>query len=117
MSATAPGRTGTSRGPRGASGWAFFGAKQPPIAGSDGDGSRSEGRSATLETMFGAIIHVVTLPFRGLALAIEWMGRLASLLLGFLLMVVGAALLAGPLTLIGVPMFLFGLFLTLRALG
>jgi hypothetical protein len=67
--------------------------------------------------MFGALMQVLALPFRGLALAFHLMGRLSSLLLGFLLMVVGAALLAGPLLLLGVPMFVFGLYLTLRALG
>jgi hypothetical protein len=67
--------------------------------------------------MRGAIVRALMLPIRVLLQAIDWMGRLASLLLGFLLMVGGAALLAGPLMLLGVPMFLVGLVLTLRALG
>ncbi|WP_145275081.1 hypothetical protein [Tautonia plasticadhaerens] len=67
--------------------------------------------------MFGAIVQAVMLPFRGLSVAFHLIGRLASLLLGFLLMIGGAALLAGPLALLGVPLFLFGVFLTLRALG
>ncbi len=63
------------------------------------------------------MLRALMLPIRILLQAIDWMGRLASLLLGFLLMVVGSAFLAGPLMLFGVPLFLLGLFLTLRALG
>ena len=83
----------------------------------DASDSREGREDGKLAIMFGAILHVLALPFRLVALAIGWMGRLASLLLGFLLMVAGAALLAGPLALIGAPMFLFGLYLTLRSLG
>ena len=67
--------------------------------------------------MLGSIVQVVTLPFRLLALAFDWTGRLVSLGLGFCLMVAGAALLAGPWLVVGCPLFAFGLFLTLRALG
>ncbi|RUL89372.1 hypothetical protein [Tautonia sociabilis] len=67
--------------------------------------------------MFGAIVQVMTLPFRVLASAFDLLGRLSSLALGFGLMVVGAALLAGPWMLLGAPLFGFGLLLTLRALG
>ena len=67
--------------------------------------------------MLGLIVQVITLPFRLLALVFDWTGRLASIALGFCLMVAGAALLAGPWLVVGGPMFAFGLFLTLRALG
>lgn len=73
--------------------------------------------SATLKTMRGAMVRALMWPIRALLQTIDWMGRAASLLLGFLLMVGGAALLAGPLMLLGIPLFLLGLFLTLRALG
>lgn len=81
------------------------------------DGSRKTRRSGRLGTMIGPIVHVMTWPFRAVVQAIDWMGRAASLLLGFLLMVGGAALLAGPWMLIGGPIFLVGLFLLLKALG
>lgn len=67
--------------------------------------------------MFGPLVHVMTWPFRAIVQVIDWMGRAASLVLGFLLMVGGAALLAGPWIVIGAPIFLVGLFLLLRALG
>jgi hypothetical protein len=67
--------------------------------------------------MIGNFVRVVAWPVRLLFRCFDWMGRAASVLLGFLLMVGGAALLAGPLFVIGAPLFLIGLFLTLRALG
>jgi len=67
--------------------------------------------------MFHALAELVLLPFRLLGRAIDWMGRLASVLLGFLLMVGGAALTAGSYPILGLPIALFGLILTLRALG
>lgn len=72
---------------------------------------------ARLEAMRDLLWTVVTLPLRLLAGVVALLGRLASLVLGFVLMVVGVALLAGPLFLVGAPMFVFGLLLTLRALG
>ena len=67
--------------------------------------------------MFDAIWAVVTLPFRLLARAVEFLGRVAALAVGFGLMVAGVALWAGSLYLVGIPLFLFGLLLLLRALG
>jgi hypothetical protein len=67
--------------------------------------------------MLDAIWTVVSLPFRLLAWTLELCGRLAALVLGFGLMVVGVAFWAATLYIIGVPLFLFGLLLTLRALG
>ena len=63
------------------------------------------------------LVQALTLPFRAIGWAIDGMGRLASLTLGFLLMVAGAALAAGPTMLVGAPLFLIGAVLTLRALG
>ena len=59
---------------------------------------------------------VITLPFRLIFATIAWVGRLTALLLGFSLMVVGMALWAGPLFVIGIPLFLVGLVFTLRCL-
>jgi hypothetical protein len=67
--------------------------------------------------MLDAIWSVVTLPFRILAWAVELLGRLAALIVGFGLMVVGVAFWAGTLYVIGIPLFVIGLLLTLRALG
>jgi hypothetical protein len=66
--------------------------------------------------LLGALWFVTTLPFRLVFWIIAWMGRLAALVLGFSLMVVGMALWAGPLFFIGIPLFLVGLVLTLRCL-
>ncbi len=59
----------------------------------------------------------MTLPFRILFWTVALLGRVAGILLGFTLMVVGIALWAGPFFLIGIPLFLIGLVLTLRCLG
>ncbi len=67
--------------------------------------------------MFDAIWAVITLPFRLLGWGVELLGRLAGLVVGFGLMVVGVALLAGAYYVIGIPVFLVGLVLMLRALG
>lgn len=66
--------------------------------------------------MLGAIWSVATLPFRLLALGVEWLGRLTALALGFVMMVVGVAFWAGPLFFIGIPVFVIGLLITLRSL-
>jgi hypothetical protein len=70
-----------------------------------------------LGTILRAIWAVVTLPFRLLFKLVELFGRLTAFLLGFALMVVGVALWAGPWFLIGIPVFVVGLIVTLRALG
>jgi hypothetical protein len=70
-----------------------------------------------LETVFGTIWAVLTLPFRLVVWVVEALGRLTGLAFGFVLMVVGVALWAGPLYLIGIPLFIVGLVLTLRSLG
>jgi hypothetical protein len=66
--------------------------------------------------MLGALWSVVTLPFRLLFGLVEWLGRLLAFGLGFVLMVIGVALWAGPLYLVGIPMFVGGLLITLRSL-
>jgi len=47
---------------------------------------------------------------------IALLGRLTGVILGFLLMVVGMALWASPLFVVGIPLFVIGLVLTLRCL-
>jgi hypothetical protein len=66
--------------------------------------------------LFRLVWFVVTFPFRLVYLTIALLGRLTGLVLGFTLMVVGTAFLPGPLFLIGIPMLVIGLVLTLRCL-
>lgn len=70
-----------------------------------------------IEFLFAAVWWVLTLPFRLVFGVLSLMGRMTGVAVGFSLMVVGMALGAGPFYLIGVPMFLVGLLLTLRCLG
>jgi fucose permease len=70
-----------------------------------------------LENVFGAIWTVLTLPIRLVVWVVEMIGRGAGLVVGFVLMVVGIALWAGPLFYFGIPLFVVGLLLTLRNLG
>jgi hypothetical protein len=69
-----------------------------------------------LTGLFAALWFVVSLPFRLVFGTIAWLGRLTAVVLGFVLMVVGMALWAGPLFFVGIPLFLVGLVLTLRCL-
>jgi hypothetical protein len=59
---------------------------------------------------------MIVFPFRLVFHLIAWLGRLTALGVGFSLMVVGMALLAGPLFWVGIPLFIIGLLLTLRCL-
>jgi hypothetical protein len=61
--------------------------------------------------------YVITLPFRLVFGIIALLGRLTGVILGFSLMVVGMALWAGPFFIIGIPLFIIGLLVTLRCLG
>jgi hypothetical protein len=72
--------------------------------------------ASTLVTLLGALWFLIALPFRLVFLVIAWLGRLTAAALGFAFMVVGIALLAGPLYIIGIPLFLVGLVVTLRCL-
>jgi hypothetical protein len=67
--------------------------------------------------MIGVLWTVVTLPFRLIAWLIDLVGRATVLVLGFALMVVGVALSAGALFIFGIPLFVIGLLLALRAIG
>lgn len=66
--------------------------------------------------MMGALWTVVTLPFRLVGWLVELLGRLVGVVLGFGLMVVGAALCAASLFVLGVPVFVIGLILALKSL-
>jgi hypothetical protein len=58
----------------------------------------------------------LTLPLRLAFWIVAWLGRLSAASLGFLLMVLGVALWAGPLFFVGISVFIVGLVLTLRCL-
>ena len=67
-------------------------------------------------TVFGTLWSVILFPFRLLIGAVELFGRLVALVLGFILMVLGVAVCAGPLIIVGIPLFVVGLIVTMRAL-
>ena len=61
--------------------------------------------------------YLIVLPTRLTFRLIAWLGRFAAILLGFCLMVIGVAIWAGPLFLVGIVLFLVGLALTLKSLN
>jgi hypothetical protein len=72
-----------------------------------------------VETLWSVVLRLwfmITAPIWLVFWTIAWVGRLTAVLLGFCLMVVGAALGAGPLFFVGIPLFLVGLVLTLKCL-
>lgn len=60
---------------------------------------------------------ILTSPIRLVFWIIAFLGRLTGVILGFSLMVVGMALWAGPFFIVGIPLFIIGLLMTLRCLG
>ena len=67
--------------------------------------------------MLGVIWTIVTLPVRLIVWVLDFLGRAIGLAIGFALMVLGVAVGAGPSLVLGVPIFVVGLLLTLRSLG
>lgn len=66
---------------------------------------------------FRGLWSLITLPFRLVIGTIVVVSRLTGLILGFSLMVVGVALCADPFLIFGIPIFLLGLYMTLRNLS
>ena len=66
--------------------------------------------------MLGLLWRTVTFPFRLLGWVIDLFGRLVAVLLGFALMVIGMALCASSLMIVGVPVFVIGLILAMKSL-
>lgn len=60
---------------------------------------------------------IVSFPFRVLGWIVGLVGRLVGAILGFVVMVVGVAFCTGGVVLLGVPLFIVGLILTLKSLG
>ena len=67
--------------------------------------------------MLGALWTILTLPIRIIVWVLDFLSRATGLTIGFALMVLGVAVGAGPSMILGVPIFLVGLVLTLRCLG
>lgn len=67
--------------------------------------------------MLRTVWSIFTLPFRLIAWVVELMGRSLGVVLGFALMVVGIAICSGSLLILGIPVFVIGLLVTLRCLG
>jgi hypothetical protein len=67
--------------------------------------------------MLGMIWNILTLPIRIVVWVLDFLSRATGLILGFALMVLGVAIGAGPSLILGVPVFVIGLLLTLRCLG
>jgi len=67
--------------------------------------------------MLGVIWTILTLPIRLVVWVLDFLSRATGLAIGFALMVLGVALGAGPSLILGVPIFVIGLLLTLRSLG
>jgi hypothetical protein len=67
--------------------------------------------------MLGVIWNILTLPIRIVVWVLDFLSRATGLVLGFALMVLGVAIGAGPSLILGVPVFVIGLLLTLRCLG
>ncbi len=77
---------------------------------------RSWSWTGIVVTLLSAIWFTIILPFRLVFWLIALLGRMTGVILGFLLMVVGMALWASPLFIVGIPLFVIGLVLTLRCL-
>lgn len=92
----------------------------PDWAPEDGDlQPNSHGSNALriLGQAFRGLWSLITLPFRIVVGTIVVVSRLTGLILGFSLMVVGVALCADPFLIFGIPIFLLGLYMTLRNLS
>ncbi len=74
-------------------------------------------RRDAFDLLFGTIWAILTLPFRLVFGIFGLLGRITGLVVGFSMMVAGAALSAGPLAMLGVPLFLVGLLVAMRSIG
>ena len=87
----------------------------PDFHANDGQGPHGPWVGAILG-LFRAIWFLITLPFRLVFLVIALLGRLTGLVGGLPPHGRGHGLLPGPLFLIGIPLLVIGLVLTLRCL-
>jgi hypothetical protein len=66
--------------------------------------------------VLGKLLFIISLPFRVVFWTIAWLGRMAVSSLGFVFMVLGVVLWAGPSWFFGILLFLAGLVLLLKSL-
>lgn len=66
--------------------------------------------------MLNLIWSILTFPFHLIGTLVALVGRAVGLVIGFLLMVAGIAL-AGSWLVVGIPVFLVGWLVTIKALG
>jgi hypothetical protein len=78
--------------------------------------STSNRRGQLFVVRLGVIWSTTKLPFHLLTSALSLVGRITVLIAGFSLMVFGMALWAGPFFGVGIPLFAFGLTVTLGCL-
>ena len=74
-------------------------------------------RRDAFDLLFGTIWIILTLPFRLVFGIVGLLGRITGLVVGFSMMVAGAALSAGPLAILGIPLFVVGLLVAMRSIG
>lgn len=67
--------------------------------------------------MLEVLWSILTFPFRLVGWTVGLFGRLIGVVVGFALMVVGVALCASSWLIVGLPLFVIGLIVTLRSLG
>ncbi len=67
--------------------------------------------------MMAVFWSILTLPFRLIGGLVATFGRLLGGLSGFVLMVVGVAFCSSAIYILGLPLFVVGLVLTLKSLG
>jgi hypothetical protein len=67
--------------------------------------------------MLEALWAIVTFPFRLVGWAVALVGRGVGLALGFALMAVGVAFWAATWLPLGIPLFIVGLLITVKAIG
>jgi len=65
----------------------------------------------------GVLWSILTLPFRMIAAVVAFFGRTLGVIAGFALMVAGVGLCASTIYLLGLPVFVVGLLVTLKSLG
>ena len=67
--------------------------------------------------LLDVIWAILTFPFRLIGWVVGICGRVVGLTIGFALMVLGVAICANSWLVAGIPVFVIGLLLTIKALG
>lgn len=67
--------------------------------------------------MLDVVWSILTSPFRLIAAIVAFCGRTLGVIFGFALMVAGVAFCSGTIYILGLPLFVVGLLITLKCLG